>query len=235
MRAPGTDTKTRSTKLLYEHPEPEADDMQNPVDTYMNLVPMVVEQTSRGERAYDIFSRLLKERIVFVNGPVHDGMSQLVVAQLLHLEAENPSKEISMYINSPGGVVTAGLSIYDTMQYIRPKISTLVVGQAASMGSLLLTAGEPGMRFSLPNSNIMVHQPSGGYQGQATDIMIHARYTEKLKRRLNEIYVKHTGQTLKKVEDALERDNFMSPEEAKDWGLIDEIVENRGKPEGEDA
>lgn len=201
--------------------------MHDPVDTYMNLVPMVVEQTSRGERAYDIFSRLLKERIVFVNGPVHDGMSQLVVAQLLHLEAENPAKEISMYINSPGGVVTAGLSIYDTMQYIRPKVSTLVVGQAASMGSLLLTAGETGMRFSLPNSNIMVHQPSGGYQGQATDIMIHAKYTEKLKRRLNEIYVKHTGQSLKKVEDALERDNFMSPDEAKDWGLIDEIVENR--------
>lgn len=201
--------------------------MRDPIDTYMNLVPMVVEQTSRGERAYDIFSRLLKERIIFVNGPVHDGMSQLVVAQLLHLEAENPKKEISMYINSPGGVVTSGLSIYDTMQYIRPKISTLVVGQAASMGSLLLTAGDKGMRMSLPNSNIMVHQPSGGYQGQATDIMIHARYTEKLKRRLNEIYVKHTGQTLKKVEDALERDNFMSPEEAKDWGLIDEIVENR--------
>ncbi|MEM0950019.1 MAG: ATP-dependent Clp protease proteolytic subunit [Pseudomonadota bacterium] len=209
--------------------------MQNPVDTYMNLVPMVVEQTSRGERAYDIFSRLLKERIVFVNGPIHDGMSQLIVAQLLHLEAENPSKEISMYINSPGGVVTAGLSIYDTMQYIRPKVSTLVVGQAASMGSLLLTAGEEGMRFSLPNSNIMVHQPSGGYQGQATDIMIHAKFTEGLKRRLNEIYVKHTGQTLKKVEDALERDNFMTPDEAKEWGLIDEIVESRGKPEGEDA
>jgi ATP-dependent Clp protease protease subunit len=201
--------------------------MRDPIDTYMNLVPMVVEQTSRGERAYDIFSRLLKERIIFVNGPVHDGMSQLVVAQLLHLEAENPKKEISMYINSPGGVVTSGLSIYDTMQYIRPKISTLVVGQAASMGSLLLTAGDKGMRMSLPNSNIMVHQPSGGYQGQATDIMIHARYTEKLKRRLNEIYVKHTGQTLKKVEDALERDNFMAPEEAKEWGLIDEIVENR--------
>ncbi len=208
--------------------------MQNPVDTYMNLVPMVVEQTSRGERAYDIFSRLLKERIVFVNGPVHDGMSQLIVAQLLHLEAENPSKDISMYINSPGGVVTSGLSIYDTMQYIRPKVSTLCVGQAASMGSLLLTAGEPGMRFSLPNSRIMVHQPSGGYQGQATDIMIHAEETLKLKRRLNEIYVKHTGQTLKKVESALERDNFMDPEEAKDWGLIDEILESRPKPEGDD-
>jgi ATP-dependent Clp protease protease subunit len=197
----------------------------------MNLVPMVVEQTSRGERAYDIFSRLLKERIIFVNGPVHDVMSQLVVAQLLHLEAENPSKEISMYINSPGGVVTAGLSIYDTMQYIRPKVSTLVVGQAASMGSLLLTAGEKGMRFSLPNSQIMVHQPSGGYQGQATDIMIHARYTEKLKNRLNQIYVKHTGQDIKTVEDALERDNFMAPEEAKAWGLIDEIVTSRGPAE----
>ena len=205
--------------------------MRDPVETYMNLVPMVVEQTSRGERAYDIFSRLLKERIIFVNGPVHDGMSQLVVAQLLHLEAENPKKEISMYINSPGGVVTSGLSIYDTMQYIRPKVSTLVVGQAASMGSLLLTAGEAGMRFSLPNSRIMVHQPSGGYQGQATDIMIHAAETQKLKNRLNEIYVKHTGQTLKKVESALERDNFMSPEEAKEWGLIDEIVSSRDKVE----
>ena len=201
--------------------------MHDPVDTTMNLVPMVVEQTSRGERAYDIFSRLLKERIVFVNGPVHDGMSQLIVAQLLHLEAENPTKDISMYINSPGGVVTSGLSIYDTMQYIRPKVSTLVVGQAASMGSLLLTAGATGMRFALPNSRIMVHQPSGGYQGQATDIMIHARETQKLKDRLNEIYVKHTGQSLDAVEAALERDNFMSPEEAKEWGLIDDIVESR--------
>jgi ATP-dependent Clp protease protease subunit len=209
--------------------------MQDPIETYMNLVPMVVEQTSRGERAYDIFSRLLKERIIFVNGPVHDGMSQLVVAQLLHLEAENPKKEISMYINSPGGVVTSGLSIYDTMQYIRPKVSTLVVGQAASMGSLLLTAGEPGMRFSLPNSRIMVHQPSGGYQGQATDIMIHAEETMKLKKRLNEIYVKHTGNTYKKVEAALERDNFMDPEEAKAWGLIDEIVEARDKGDEGDS
>jgi len=203
--------------------------MQDPYETYMNLVPMVVEQTSRGERAYDIFSRLLKERIIFLNGPVHDGMASLVVAQLLHLESENPKKEISMYINSPGGVVTSGLSIYDTMQYVRPPVATLVIGQAASMGSLLLTAGEPGMRRSLPNSRIMVHQPSGGYQGQATDIMIHAEETLKLKRRLNEIYVKHTGQALKKVESALERDNFMSPEEARDWGLIDEIVENRPK------
>ena len=205
--------------------------MKDPVETYMNLVPMVVEQTSRGERAYDIFSRLLKERIIFVNGAVHDGMSTLVVAQLLHLEAENPSKEISMYINSPGGVVTAGLSIYDTMQYIKPKVSTLCVGQAASMGSLLLTAGEKDMRFSLPNSSIMVHQPSGGYQGQATDIMIHAEFTQKLKRRLNEIYVNHTGQKYEVVESALERDNFMSPEDAKDWGLIDEIVTNRPKDE----
>ncbi len=209
--------------------------MRDPVETYMNLVPMVVEQTSRGERAYDIFSRLLKERIVFVNGPVHDGMSQLVVAQLLHLEAENPSKEISMYINSPGGVVTSGLSIYDTMQYIRPKIATLVVGQAASMGSLLLAAGEKGMRLSLPNSSIMVHQPSGGYQGQATDIMIHARHTERLKRQLNEIYVKHTSQSLESVEEALERDNFMNPTEAKEWGLIDEIVDTREKPESDGA
>ncbi|MES2916919.1 MAG: ATP-dependent Clp protease proteolytic subunit [Pseudomonadota bacterium] len=204
--------------------------MRDPVDHYMNtLVPMVVEQTSRGERAYDIFSRLLKERIIFLGGPVHDGMSSLICAQLLFLESENPSKEISMYINSPGGVVTAGLSIYDTMQYIRPKISTLVIGQAASMGSLLLTAGEKGMRFSLPNSRIMVHQPSGGYQGQATDIMIHAQETLKLKRRLNEIYVKHTGNDYDTVEQALERDNFMSAEDAKAWGLIDQILESRGK------
>ena len=207
--------------------------MHDPIDTYMNLVPMVVEQTSRGERAYDIFSRLLKERIIFLNGPVHDGMSQLVVAQLLHLEAENPNKEISMYINSPGGVVTSGLSIYDTMQYIKPKISTLVIGQAASMGSLLLTAGEKGMRMSLPNSRIMVHQPSGGYQGQATDIMIHAQETQKLKDRLNQIYVKHTGQEFDDVVKALERDNFMDAEQAKEWGLIDEIVENRPKGDEE--
>jgi ATP-dependent Clp protease protease subunit len=199
------------------------------------LVPIVVEQTSRGERAYDIYSRLLKERIIFLSGPVHDGLSSLIVAQLLFLESENPSKEISMYINSPGGVVTSGLSIYDTMQYIRPKVSTLVVGQAASMGSLLLAAGEKGMRFSLPNSRIMVHQPSGGYQGQATDIMIHAEETLKLKRRLNEIYVKHTSQKLETVEAALERDNFMTAEMAKDWGLIDEIVESRGKESEESA
>jgi len=206
--------------------------MKDPFDLYMNtLVPMVVEQTSRGERAYDIYSRLLKERIIFLAGPVHDGMATLICAQLLFLEAENPSKEISMYINSPGGVVTSGLSIYDTMQYIRPKVSTLVIGQAASMGSLLLTAGEKGMRFSLPNSRIMVHQPSGGYQGQATDIMIHAQETQKLKDRLNSIYVKHTGQPMDKVVAALERDNFMSAEDAKSWGLIDEILDNRGKAE----
>ncbi|WP_085787305.1 ATP-dependent Clp protease proteolytic subunit [Ketogulonicigenium robustum] len=201
--------------------------MRDPVETYMNLVPMVVEQTSRGERAYDIFSRLLKERIIFVSGPVEDGMSQLIVAQLLHLEAENPKKEISMYINSPGGVVTSGLSIYDTMQYIRPKVSTLVIGQAASMGSLLLAAGEKDMRFSLPNSRVMVHQPSGGFQGQVTDIMIHARESEKLKRRLNEIYVHHTGQDYEAVEAALDRDNFLSPAEAKAFGLIDAILEKR--------
>lgn len=209
--------------------------MRDPIETYANLVPMVVEQTARGERAYDIFSRLLKERIIFVNGPVHDGMAQLIVAQLLFLESENPKKEISMYINSPGGVVTAGLSIYDTMQYIRPKVSTLVVGQAASMGSVLSMAGEKGMRFALPNARIMVHQPSGGYQGQASDIMIHAEETLKLKRRLNEIYVHHTGQKLADVEAALERDKFMSPEEAKDWGLIDEIVTNRDKSGEADA
>ena len=204
--------------------------MFDPHETYMNtLVPMVVEQTSRGERAYDIFSRLLKERIVFINGPIHDGMSHLVVAQLLHLEAENPSKEISLYINSPGGVVTSGLSIYDTMQYIKPKVSTLCIGQAASMGSLLLAGGAAGMRYSLPNSRIMVHQPSGGYQGQASDIMIHAAETQKLKERLFDIYVKHTGRTREEVEAALDRDKFMSPEEAKEWGHIDEIVENRDK------
>jgi ATP-dependent Clp protease, protease subunit len=204
--------------------------MRDPVDHYMNtLVPMVVEQTSRGERAYDIFSRMLKERIIFLGGPVHDGMSSLICAQLLFLESENPSKEISMYINSPGGVVTSGLSIYDTMQYIKPKVSTLVIGQAASMGSLLLTGGEKGMRFALPNSEVMVHQPSGGYQGQATDILIHAAHTQKLKDRLNNIYVKHTGQPLEAVVAALERDNFLSAQEAKDWGLIDEILENRGK------
>ncbi|MEL6217432.1 MAG: ATP-dependent Clp protease proteolytic subunit [Pseudomonadota bacterium] len=205
--------------------------MRDPIDTYMNtLVPIVVEQTSRGERSYDIYSRLLKERIIFVSGPVHDGMSTLMVAQLLFLEAENPKKEISMYINSPGGVVTSGLSIYDTMQYIRPAVSTLCVGQAASMGSLLLAAGEKDMRFSLPNSQIMVHQPSGGYQGQASDIAIHAKHTLELKERLNNIYVKHCSQQYETVENALDRDNFMTPADAKEWGIIDTIVEKREAP-----
>ena len=208
--------------------------MRDPIDTYMNtLVPMVVEQTSRGERAYDIFSRLLKERIIFINGPIHDGMSHLIVAQLLHLEAENPSKEISIYINSPGGVVTSGLSIYDTMQYIRPKCSTLVIGQAASMGSVLLAGGEAGMRFSLPNSRIMVHQPSGGAQGQATDIEIQAKEILSLRKRLNEIYVEHTGQKIDIIEQALERDRYMTPEDAKDFGIVDEVVAKRPDP-GED-
>lgn len=202
--------------------------MRDPLDVYMNtLVPMVVEQTSRGERAYDIFSRLLKERIIFISGPVHDGMSTLIVAQLLFLEAENPKKDIAMYINSPGGVVTSGLSIYDTMQYIRPKVSTLCIGQAASMGSLLMAAGEKGMRFSLPNSRIMVHQPSGGFQGQASDIALQAKEILELKDRLNNIYVKHCGQKLKVVEAALDRDNFMTAEAAKEWGLIDEILQRR--------
>ena len=210
--------------------------MKDPIDVYMNtLVPMVVEQTSRGERAYDIFSRLLKERIIFVSGPIHDGMSTLIVAQLLFLEAENPKKEISMYINSPGGVVTSGLSIYDTMQYIKPKVSTLCVGQAASMGSLLLAAGEKGMRFSLPNSRIMVHQPSGGFQGQASDIALHAKEILELKDRLNRIYEKHTGQPFAAVEEALDRDNFMTAEQARDWGLIDEIVDRRADASGDDA
>lgn len=191
------------------------------------VIPTVEETTARGSIRYDIFSRLLKERIIFVSGPVHDEMATVIVAQLLFLEAENPSKEISMYINSPGGVVTSGLSIYDTMQYIKPAVSTVCIGQAASMGSLLLAAGSPGMRYSLPNSRIMVHQPSGGYQGQATDIMIHAQETQKLKDRLNEIYVKHTGQNFDTVVNALERDNFMDPQQAKAWGLIDQIVENR--------
>ena len=202
--------------------------MRDPLEVYNNtLVPMVVEQTSRGERSYDIFSRLLKERIIFVSGPVHDGMSTLIVAQLLFLEAENPKKDISMYINSPGGLVTAGLGIYDTMQYIRPKVSTLCVGQAASMGSLLLAAGEKGMRFALPNARVMVHQPSGGFSGQASDIALHAKEILELKDRLNKIYVKHCSQKLSTVEDALDRDNFMTAEEAKDWGLIDEIVQKR--------
>ena len=197
-------------------------------DAYMNtLVPMVVEQSARGERAYDIFSRLLKERIIFISGPIHDGMSTLVVAQLLFLEAENPKKDISMYINSPGGVVSSGLSIYDTMQYIRPKIATMCVGQAASMGSLLLAAGEQGMRFCLPNSRVMVHQPSGGFQGQASDIALHAQEILDLKKRLNMIYVKHTNQKISAVEKALDRDNFMTPEQSLEWGIIDKIIDRR--------
>ena len=197
-------------------------------DIYMNtLVPMVVEQSARGERAYDIFSRLLKERIIFISGPIHDGMSTLVVAQLLFLEAENPKKEISMYINSPGGVVSSGLSIYDTMQYVRPKIASMCVGQAASMGSLLLAAGEQGMRFCLPNSRVMVHQPSGGFQGQASDIALHAQEILDLKKRLNMIYVKHTNQKISSVEKALDRDNFMTPEQSLDWGIIDKIIDRR--------
>src|SRR3974390_3291925 len=202
--------------------------MRDPVDTYMNyLVPMVVEQTNRGERAYDIYSRLLKERIIFITGPVEDGMASLVVAQLLFLEADNPKKEVSMYINSPGGIVTSGLAIYDTMQFIRPAVSTLCTGQAASMGSLLLAAGAKDLRFALPNARIMVHQPSGGFQGQATDIMLHAQEILNLKRRLNEIYVKHTGQPLKKIEDALERDYFLTADLAVEWGLVDKVIERR--------
>src|SRR5450830_853073 len=201
--------------------------MRDPVETYMQLVPMVVEQTNRGERAYDIFSRLLKERIIFLTGAVEDGMSTLVVAQLLFLEAENPKKEISMYINSPGGVVTSGLAIYDTMQFIRPPVITLCTGQAASMGSLLLAAGEKNMRYSLPNARIMVHQPSGGFQGQATDIMLHAQEILNLKKRLNEIYVTHTGQSLKKIEDALERDYFLTADMAKVFGLVDQVISRR--------
>ena len=201
--------------------------MKDPVATYMNLVPMVVEQTNRGERAYDIFSRLLKERIIFITGPIEDGMASLVCAQLLFLEAENPKKEINMYINSPGGVVTSGLAMYDTMQFIKPPVATLCVGQAMSAGSLLLTAGEKGMRFCTPNASIMVHQPSGGYQGQATDIMIHAQWTEALKRRLNEIYVKHTGQDYDTIHNAMERDRFMSVDQALEFGLIDKIITSR--------
>ncbi len=202
--------------------------MRDPVDTYMNyLVPMVVEQTNRGERAYDIYSRLLKERIIFITGPIEDGVATLIVAQLLFLEAENPKKELSMYINSPGGVVTSGMAIYDTMQFVRPPVSTLCVGQAASIGSLLLAAGAKDMRFALPNARIMVHQPSGGFQGQAADILLHAQEILNLKKRLNEIYVKHTGQPLKKIEDALEREFFLTADMAKDFGLVDRVIDRR--------
>ena len=198
------------------------------ISEHMNtLIPMVVEQSSRGERAYDIYSRLLKERIIFVVGPINDNVASLVTAQMLFLESENPKKEIYMYINSPGGLVTAGLGIYDTMQYIKPDVSTLCIGQAASMGSFLLAAGQKGKRFSLPNSRIMVHQPSAGFQGQATDIEIHANEVLSLKERLNKIYSKHTGKSEKDIKSALERDNFMTPESAKEFGLIDQVVEKR--------
>src|SRR5476651_2473931 len=204
--------------------------MRDPVEHYMqHLVPMVVEQTNRGERAYDIYSRLLKERIIFITGPIEDGVATLVVAQLLFLEAENPKKEVSMYINSPGGVVTSRMAIYDPMQFVRPPVSTLCVGQAASMGSLLLAAGAKDMRFALPNARIMVHQPSGGFQGQATDIMLHAQEILNLKKRLNEIYVKHTGQTYKAIEDALERDKFLTAEMARDFGIVDKVIEKRAE------
>jgi len=193
-----------------------------------NLIPMVVEQSNRGERAYDIYSRLLKERIIFVTGPVEDYMASVIIAQLLFLEAENPKKEISMYINSPGGVVSSGLAIYDTMQYIKPEVSTLCIGQAASMGSLLLAAGAPKKRFSLPNSRVMVHQPSGGFQGQASDIERHAQEILSLRARLNDIYVKHTGKDLKAIEKALDRDTFMTANNAMDFGIIDKVVESRG-------
>ncbi|MBO6825147.1 MAG: ATP-dependent Clp endopeptidase proteolytic subunit ClpP [Sneathiella sp.] len=202
--------------------------MADAIDTYMNtLVPMVVEQTARGERSYDIYSRLLKERIIFVTGQVHDGMASLITAQLLFLEAENPNKPINMYINSPGGVVTSGLAMYDTMQYIKPEISTVCVGQAASMGSFLLTAGTKGQRFALPNARVMIHQPSGGAQGQATDIEIQAKEILKIRARLNDLYVHHTGQPLEVIERSMERDNFMTADEAKSFGLIDEVVSKR--------
>jgi len=209
--------------------------MIDPIETQMNtLVPMVVEQTNRGERSYDIYSRLLKERIIFLTGPVHDGVSSLICAQLLFLEAENPNKDIYFYINSPGGVVSSGLAIYDTMQYIRCEVSTVCVGQAASMGSLLLAAGAPGKRYCLPNARVMVHQPSGGVQGQATDIEIHAREILALRQRLNEIYVHHTGQKIEAIEKALERDRFMTAPEAKEFGIIDEVVAKRPEPVEED-
>ncbi|MDF3047302.1 MAG: clpP [Candidatus Midichloriaceae bacterium] len=199
----------------------------------MNLVPMVIEQTARGERSFDIFSRLLKERVIFVNGQIEDSMASIIVAQLLFLESENPDKDICMYINSPGGVVTSGMAIYDTMQFIKPKISTFCIGQACSMGSMLLCAGAKGMRVSLPNSRIMIHQPLGGYQGQATDIEIHAREIIGLKKRLNQLYVKHTGQKMSAIERGVERDNFMNPEQAMKFGLIDKIVERRPSPNDE--
>jgi ATP-dependent Clp protease protease subunit len=201
--------------------------MTDRAELAMNLVPMVVEQTNRGERAYDIFSRLLKERIIFLTGPIDDTVAALAIAQLLFLEAENPKKEISMYINSPGGIVTSGLAIYDTMQFIRPAISTLCIGQAASMGSLLLAAGEKGLRYALPHARVLVHQPSGGFSGQASDIERHAEDIIKIKRRLNEIYVRHTGQSYEKIEGTLDRDYFMTAEDAREYGLIDEVIVHR--------
>ncbi|MDA1309239.1 MAG: ATP-dependent Clp endopeptidase proteolytic subunit ClpP [Proteobacteria bacterium] len=210
--------------------------MNDPVDIYMNsLIPMVVEQTNRGERAYDIYSRLLKERIIFIVGPINDAVSSVVCAQLLFLEADNPTKDIAMYINSPGGIVTSGMAMYDTMEYIRPEVSTVCIGQAASMGSLLLTAGAKGKRYSLPNSKIMIHQPSGGYQGQATDIEIHAKEILATRARLNEVYVKHTGQPLEKIEAAMDRDNFLTPTDALAFGLIDEVVEKRPVEVGDEG
>lgn len=207
---------------------------RDPMDVYMNtLVPMVIEQTSRGERSFDIYSRLLKERIVFLTGEVHDEVASLICAQLLFLESENPKKDIAFYINSPGGVVTSGMAIFDTMNYIRCDVSTLCIGQAASMGSLLLCAGQKGKRFCLPNARVMIHQPSGGFKGQATDIEIHAREILALRSRLNNIYVEQTGKTLETIEKAMERDNFMSAEEAKAFGLVDEVVSSRPKPEEE--
>ena len=214
----------RSTR----HQVQQGNGMRDPIETYSQyLIPQVIENTSRGERGFDIYSRLLRERIIFLTGPVEDHMASVVIAQLLFLEAENPKKEISIYINSPGGVVTAGLAIYDTMQFIRPKISTLCVGQAASMGSLLLCAGDPGLRFALPNARIMVHQPSGGFQGQASDILRHAEDIMKVKKRLNEIYVRHTGKDYETIEATLDRDHFMSSDEAKNFGLIDEVSATR--------
>jgi ATP-dependent Clp protease, protease subunit len=206
--------------------------MFDPTQKMMNLVPMVIEQTSRGERAFDIFSRLLKERIIFVTGAVEDGLASLVMAQLLFLESENPKREIAMYINSPGGIVTSGLAIYDTMQYIRSPVSTVCLGQAASMGSLLLAAGEKGLRICLPNARVMVHQPSGGFRGQASDIQRHAEDIIATKRRLNEIYVKHTGQSYERVEKTLDRDHFMTAEEAKDFGIVDRVFEKRELADG---
>ncbi|MBL6624014.1 MAG: ATP-dependent Clp protease proteolytic subunit [Rhizobiales bacterium] len=202
--------------------------MTDKKETLMNLIPMVVEQSNRGERAYDIFSRLLKERIIFITGPIDDSVATVVTAQLLFLEAENPKKEISLYINSPGGIVTSGMAIYDTMQFIRPPVSTLCIGQAASMGSLLLTAGEKGMRYCLPHSRVMVHQPSGGFSGQASDIERHAQDIVKIKRRLNELYVKHTGQEYDTIEKTLDRDHFMNADEAMEFGIVDEVITSRG-------